>query len=329
MQDLAKTTPGTITARTTGNTNPLLAYLGSLSAGPSRRSMGSALIRLVEVMTGQPLEGDHARRIEAAAVFPWHELRAEHTARLRSELGDMDLAPSTANRMLAALRGVMRWCWRLGLLERDELERAIDFEPLRGSRVQSGRALPQSELASLFRACADGTTAGRRDAAAIALLYGLRRAEVVGLDLADYNPTEGELRVMGKGDKERMVPITNGSKAALDAWIEVRGNEPGPLLTRVVRNGGATLEGITAQSVYKALERRAKRAGVANFAPHDLRRTFAGDALDSGADLVTVQALMGHADPRTTAKYDRRGERAKRAAVALMPVPYAGAGVSR
>ena len=288
--------------------------------------MGSALARLVEMMTDQDLEDGHAERVRAAAAFPWHELRAEHTARVRSALGESDLAPSTANRMLAALRGVLRWCWRLGLMEREDLERATDFEPVRGSRAERGRSLDQSELAALFRACADGTTAGRRDAATIALLYGMRRAEVVGLNLEDYRPTEGELRVRGKGNKERRVPITNGSKAALDAWIEARGDEPGPLISRVTRGGGVILERITAQAAYKALERRAKRAGVANFAPHDLRRTFAGDALDAGADLATVQALMGHADPRTTAKYDRRGDRAKRAAVEAMPVPYAGPG---
>lgn len=70
------------------------------------------------------------------------------------------------------------------------------------------------------------------------------------------------------------------------------------------------------------LTKRAALAGVKDLSPHDWRRTFAGDLLDAGADLVTVQKLMGHADPKTTAAYDRRPDAAKRRAVDLLHVPY-------
>jgi site-specific recombinase XerD len=81
-------------------------------------------------------------------------------------------------------------------------------------------------------------------------------------------------------------------------------------------------ERMTPQAVLDVLRRRSSAAGVKPCSPHDWRRTFVGELLDGGADLATVRALAGHADPATTARYDRRGERAKAHAATLLHFPY-------
>ena len=140
------------------------------------------------------------------------------------------------------------------------------------------------------------------------------------LDLADYKEAEGHLVVSGKGNKERLVPVTGGAAKAVADWLTVRGHTPGPLFVGVGnRNQGDRL---TTQATYNMLRTRLKEAQITAMSPHDFRRTFVGELLDAGADIVTVQKLVGHADPATAARYDREGERARRRAVELLHVPY-------
>ena len=115
----------------------------------------------------------------------------------------------------------------------------------------------------------------------------------------------------------------DGAKAALDAWLAVRGAEPGPLFWPAAGRGRALVNGrMSDQAILLVLRKRAKEAKVAPFTPHDLRRTFIGDLLDAGADMAVVQRLAGHASVQTTARYDRRGEETKRRAAELLHVPY-------
>jgi site-specific recombinase XerD len=188
----------------------------------------------------------------------------------------------------------------------------------------AGRALTLGELMALVASCNDGTKAGARDAAMLAVVYscGLRRAEIVGLDLADY--ADGVLTVRGKRNKTRTVPIQNGAAVALGDWLAIRGDEPGALFWRIRQNDNMTGERMTTQAVYCIFAARAEAANVKAFSPHDLRRTFAGDLLDAGADISTVQRMMGHANVATTAGYDRRGERAKKQAASKLHFPYKG-----
>jgi site-specific recombinase XerD len=283
----------------------------------TRRTMRAAL----RVIAGIASSGANERSL------PWQRLDFAHTSAIRSRLAEQ-LAPATANRMLAALRGVLRAAFRLGLMSAEQMTRACSVEPVRGVRVMNGRALAQGELRALFETCAPGTTTGARNAAILGLLYGcgLRRAEVVGLDLGDYDPGAGKLLVRGKGNKERIVFVPGGGRQALGAWLAKRGSEPGPLLFPVAKGGAIVPRRMTGGAVGQLAGRLSQRACVAAFSPHDLRRTFVGDMLDAGADIVTVQAAAGHANPATTSRYDRRGERAKARAAELLHVPFVHAG---
>ena len=292
--------------------HPAAVYLASLAAGPGRVSMRSTL-RQVAAMLGCTIES-----------CPWHELRFAHVAALRSQLADR-YAPATANKYLSAIRRTCRQAWLLGLMPGEDYQRIAAVENVKGSRLPAGRALDVGEIGALFAACADGTAAGARDAAAFALMFGcgLRRSEAAAVQVEDFDAAPGALRIIGKGNRERTVYATNGGRAAVDAWIAIRGEAPGPLLAPVSKSGTiAAGAGMTPHALMKRLQRRSRGAAIAACTPHDLRRSFVSSALESGADLAMVQALAGHASPVTTARYDRRPEAAKLAAAKLVHVPY-------
>jgi len=229
--------------------------------------------------------------------------------------------------MLSALKGTLRAAFNLGLMNADQLTRAISVKAVRGSRVARGRSLNQGELRALFGVCDSNTAGGSRNAAALTLLYGggLRRSEVVGLDFSDFDRASGRLQVRGKGNKERVLFITNGGLKAVEAWLRHRGDEPGPLLHPVRKGGEIIRRRMNDQSVMDLVVHLAAKAGVARFSPHELRKTAVGDLLDAGIDLATVAKIAGHASPLTTANnYDRRGDRAKLRAAESLHVPFAG-----
>lgn len=290
--------------------NPAAVYLAGLA--PSSRD---TMRRGLDVITGILGGGD-------CMAVPWERLRFQHTAAIRSELATR-YSHTTANRMLSALRGVLKAAWKLGMMTADEYHTAASVERVIGETVPAGRSVPSGELAALLNTCRQDA-AGIRDAAVIAMLYacGLRRAELVNLDLVHYEHTEGggRLLVHGKRNKQRYVPIVDGAARALADWLAVRGDAAGPLFHVVGnRNRGGRM---TTQAIYAMLKARATAAGIATLSPHDLRRTFVGDLLDAGADIVTVQKLAGHSSVETTARYDRRDEKAKAAAVNRLHVPW-------
>jgi len=260
-------------------------------------------------------------------TLPWGLLDFGHTSAIRSRLAER-FAPATANRMLAAMRMVLKSAFKLGLMSSDQMTRACSVDPVRGVRIPKGRALSQGELRALFEVCDPATVGGARNAALLGLLYagGLRRAEVVGLDVSDFDPETGIIIIRGKGNKERKGFVTNGSRDALDAWLSLRGDEPGPLFLPVSQVGAIKRRRMTDGAVAELVRRLARRAKIVRFSPHDMRRTFIGDLLDGGADLATVQGLAGHASPTTTARYDRRGDRVRKKAAELLHVPFVARG---
>ena len=300
--------------------NPAAVYLASLSLG-SRRTMRASLNTIAVMLTG-------GAQTDALKI-DWSRLRFAHTTAVRSLLAER-YTHSTANKMLAALRGTLKAAWRLEQMSAEEYQRACDVGSVSGETLPAGRAIASGELIGLMAACANTEKlAGARDAAMLALLYGcgLRRAELVTLDVADYEigreADVDTLKVQGKRNKARRVPVVGGAVEALAEWLTVRGTLPGPLFVRIRKSDRMTMERLTTQAVYHILTQRVGEAGIrVACSPHDMRRTFIGDLLDAGADIATVQKLAGHANVTTTARYDRRGEATKRKAAQMLHVPY-------
>jgi len=289
--------------------NPAAVYLARLTSNGSRRVMAAALNNIAYLF-GVPMD-----RID------WAQLRYQHTQYIRAALMT-SYAPTTVNRHLSALRGVLKEAWRLGQMDAEAYRHATDVTNIREERLPAGRYVPREEIARLLATCKHDGVNGVRDLALIAILCatGLRRSELVALDLADYDPESARLEVhAGKGRKARIVYLDAGTRTVLGHWLALRGDRPGALFTSTDQH----MARLTDNAVYMLLRRRAQRADLPHFTPHDLRRTFVSDLLDHGVDIAVVARLVGHQHIQTTARYDRRGEEAlKQAAQAVdLPLP--------
>ena len=254
----------------------------------------------------------------------WAALRYKHTRAVHAALVK-SYEPATVNRILCALRRVLKEALRLELITAQDYARAVDIQSVKASKELRGRALSGDEIKALMQACySDRTPGGFRDTALIAILRGagLRRSEVVNLDLADFTSAHGELKIYsGKGRVDRTVYLPETAIALVQQWIEIRSSAPGPLLCHVNKSGRVLLERLTANALLFILKKRATEAGIESFSPHDLRRTFASDLLDAGVDVFTVSKLMGHKNVAGTILYDKRGEETKRCAVQVLSIP--------
>lgn len=304
--------------------HPIQIYLMGLDSVNTRRVMQSDLAIIAALILNiDPLSTSSMKRRKLVSDVTWQDLDIVRVKEIREKLCG-HYAPNTVNRMLCALRGVLKACWQAGLMTTEEYYRARAVEAVKGHTLPAGRDLGTGERGALFEACAlDSTPAGARDAALLACAdAGLRRAEIAHLDLADYDAENTRLTVHGKGNKERLVPLNDGQQRAIIDWLSVRGDAAGPLLWPVNKGGKMTNRRLTSQAVYNAMQKRGQAAGVENFSPHDFRRTLVGDLLDAGADIATVQKIVGHDSPSSTARYDRRGESVKHKAANLRHTPY-------
>lgn len=295
---------------------PALTYLAGLGRSSQRTQWGALCVIAAVLTNGQC----------TPITLPWGDLRRQHVNAVRAWLVE-HREPATGNRILAALRGALREAWRLDQMSTEAYMKAIDVKTIRGEATPTaaGRALSHGEKQAILAVCANDTSAaGPRNAAifGLAVFGGLRRAEIAGLALADYDSDQQLLIVRGKGNKRRTVYAAPGVDDALADWLYLRGDGVGPLFLQINRGGRIMAAGLSDDAIYGIMRRLAERAGVKAFSPHDLRRTFAGDLLDAGADIATVQRLMGHASVETTGRYDRRGERAKRSATDRLHMSY-------
>ena len=219
-----------------------------------------------------------------------------------ASLSSRGISTQSAARNLAAVRGFHKYLLIDGLAHTDP---TVNLETPRGWK-RLPKTLPAAEVEGLLAQPDTSTLIGLRDKAMLELLYatGLRVSELVGLTLSDINLERGFLMVMGKGSKERAVPMGESAAAVVHAYVQ--GVRPALLKGKESRFLfiSSRHRRITRQTFWGRIKFYAGQAGIAqNISPHTLRHSFATHLLDNGADLRIVQAMLGHSDISTTQIY--------------------------
>jgi integrase/recombinase XerD len=247
--------------------------------------------------------------LSAAGVGSPDEVTEAHVSSFLVALreGDEDhppLAATSAGRAVVAVRGFHRFLLREGVVTVDAARGVRPPPPPK----RLPKAISVDEVAALLGAAgADETPRAVRDRALLELLYGsgARISEAVGLDLDELDLEQGVVRLVGKGSKERVVPVGSYAREAVQAYLVrarpalAAAGKGSPALFLNSRGGR-----LSRQSAWTALRAAAQRAGITReVSPHTLRHSFATHLLDGGADVRVVQELLGHASVTTTQVY--------------------------
>ena len=227
------------------------------------------------------------------------------------EMSRAGLGPRSTARHLSSARGLCKFLMREGVLRADPT--ALSARPRFGRKLP--RALGEGEMVTLIEAPPSDTLRGLRDRAMLSLMYaaGLRVSELVSLTLGDVDRARGVVSALGKGKKRRLVPLGEVALDHLAAYLEVREvdaaqkaarlGSTSPKVSQILfpsPRGGK----LTRQAFWKIVGRTARGAGLRGHVhPHQLRHSFATHLLSGGADLRSVQTLLGHANVATTEIY--------------------------
>ncbi len=300
-----------------GGARAVQAYLRAQLSPRSRQNALDALRRLTRVIT-RDASNDPVQ-------IPWTSFGYEQVTTVRTMLYELtrrgEITPGTANLTLSHLRGLIRTMYGMGLVSpaQHELTHSNAMKNVPGKREARGRAISgneERELRSAAQSLGGYKGAMLDTAIVLAIGAGLRREEVAGLTVAGLEP--GTMKVLGKGNKARPIPIDAQMQAAIDFWLEERTrlalphgglfcspNRPGKRLSPwsfwdLVRTTSHIAFGDR-----KPCDKECRCLKVVT-GPHDFRRTLATRMLGQGDDIVSVRAIMGHESIETTSRYDKR-----------------------
>lgn len=240
--------------------------------------------------------------LEDEQITSWQDVDRYVVINYLEKMHDEKKAPATVTRMITSLRRFHQFLRQERLTDHDPMQH-IDT-PKKVQKLPSTLSL--TEVERLIETPDTTKNLGIRDRAIIEVMYatGMRVSELVGLKLSDLHLSLGLVQTLGKGDKERIIPL--GDYAI--QWLERYLDEARPLLvanpseTHVFVNHHGT--GLSRQGIWKNLKQLVREAGInKEVTPHTLRHSFATHLLENGADLRTVQELLGHADISTTQIY--------------------------
>lgn len=263
----------------------------------AERNASPYTVRNYRAEVGQFLEF-----LNSAGVTAWGEVNRAVLRRYLAWLAEQGLARASVARRVAEVRSFGGWLVRAGYCPSNP------FQTLKAPKTPKSlpRILEPHEVVALLTAPDLSTPQGQRDRAILEMLYasGIRVSELVGLDVGSVNLARGEVRVLGKGDRERIALLGAPAVQALERYLE---DGRAKLLSRrptralFLNRFGARL---SARSVQLLLDRYAAQIGLTKqVTPHVLRHSFATHMLDGGADLRVVQELLGHVQLSTTQIY--------------------------
>jgi site-specific recombinase XerC len=284
-------------------TNPAHQYIKSLDADESKMTMMRVLHRVAHYMGL-----DHLDKV------PWSEIDSHHVNHVLDGLKQAKLSPNTVGLYLTSIREVSRHAFLLEQMPVAQYTRVKEIRRPRGSRVSgAGKPLEPDVLQAVIEDCtSDPSPAGKRDLAIIGLLYGagLRRHELAKLTLHDnLDFREGLITIIGKGNKERIIPMPDVLSEWLHDYIEVRGDKPGPFIYRlqITKNGLKLLhKGVTGQAIYDVCIKRGANIDCdERHTPHDYRRTYGTELNENKHSIKEVSELLGHTSIATTQTYVR------------------------
>lgn len=222
-------------------------------------------------------------------------------------------APTTINAYVAVLRGIAREAWVMEMITHDAYERIRSIKPTTSKQLPKGKAQPEFVINALLSVCDLSTARGARDASIITMmvLTGIRRSETLRIYISDINNFSSEIKIHGKGRKERLILPPAAACDYLQHWLSFRGSEPGPLYVGIpnnvdrVRSVDKPMSFHSLNVRFEALRNKACKESGMDFqiSPHHLRHTFATDLHKANVDLLTIQTLLNHASPDTTRGY--------------------------
>ena len=243
---------------------------------------------------------DSADVKDYSALSPNAITRADISA-YEQELFVCNFAPSSIKRRISALKGFHRFLVQEGYTSKNPASSL----PLPKQPEKLPDVLSIDEINTLLSESVEPSFAGLRNKAILEVLYGcgLRVSELVGLDVGDVVFEEGYVRVCGKGNKERIAPISGAAERALRDYLE----KARPFVKQQKPTSAVFLNAhgrrLSRQSVHKIVARAGMCIGIKNLHPHTLRHSFATHLLEGGADLRVIQELLGHSDISTTQIY--------------------------
>ena len=290
--------------KTLNYVNPALRYISSLDAKSSQKTNINILNNLAKGLGFSDLQ-----------TCPWEEINYDVVQLILRRLKDRELSPATINLYLNSIKQTLQHAYDDDLIDNKTLSRIKRIRPIRGERASKGKKIPPESIRALLELCSKGTSIKDiRDAALIIAMrgFGLRRAEVSNLKIENINFNQMTLLIKGKGNKERVVGIPSQIVPILERWIKTIHKQdwchrsPTYLFMPIHKTGRIRNTKMSDGSVRYILDTRINTAKIDKFAPHDMRRAFATGHLENNIDMSDVQKMMGHADIRTTQKYDLR-----------------------